>query len=195
MSREASRSRTTGETDVRVRVDLDGSGASRISTGVGFFDHMLTLLARHSLIDLDVEARGDLETGSHHTVEDVGITLGQAIGDALGDRAGIERYGAALIPMDEVLVQAAVDLSGRPFTAIDVPLPTTVIGGFETELLEEFVRGLANHAGLTVHLRLLVPGNAHHVIEGSFKALARALAQAVAPNPRVTGVPSTKGSL
>ena len=195
MSREASRSRTTGETDVRVRVGLDGSGASRISTGVGFFDHMLTLLARHSLIDLDVEARGDLETGSHHTVEDVGITLGQAIGDALGDRAGIERYGAALIPMDEVLVQAAVDLSGRPFTAIDVPLPTTVIGGFETELLEEFVRGLANHAGLTVHLRLLVPGNAHHVIEGSFKALARALAQAVAPNPRVTGVPSTKGSL
>jgi len=195
VSREASRSRTTGETDVRVRVDLDGSGASRISTGVGFFDHMLTLLARHSLIDLDVEARGDLETGSHHTVEDVGITLGQAIGDALGDRAGIERYGAALIPMDEVLVQAAVDLSGRPFTAIDVPLPTTVIGGFETELLEEFVRGLANHAGLTVHLRLLVPGNAHHVIEGSFKALARALAQAVAPNPRVTGVPSTKGSL
>lgn len=195
MSREASRSRTTGETDVRVRVDLDGGGASRISTGVGFFDHMLTLLARHSLIDLDVEARGDLETGSHHTVEDVGITLGQAIGDALGDRAGIERYGAALIPMDEVLLQAAVDLSGRPFTAIDVPLPTTVIGGFETELLEEFVRGLANHAGLTVHLRLLVPGNAHHVIEGSFKALARALAQAVAPNPRVTGVPSTKGSL
>lgn len=195
MSREASRSRTTGETDVRVRVDLDGSGASRISTGVGFFDHMLTLLSRHSLIDIDVEARGDLETGSHHTVEDVGITLGQAIGDALGDRSGIERYGAALIPMDECLVQAAVDLSGRPFTALDVPLPTTVIGGFETELLGEFVRGLANHAGLTVHLRLLVPGNAHHVIEGSFKALARALAQAVAPNPRVSGVPSTKGSL
>ena len=195
MSREASRSRTTGETDVRVRVDLDGSGASRISTGVGFFDHMLTLLARHSLIDIDVEARGDLETGSHHTVEDVGITLGQAIGDALGDRSGIERYGAALIPMDECLVQAAVDLSGRPFTALDVPLPTTVIGGFETELLGEFVRGLANHAGLTVHVRLLVPGNAHHVIEGSFKALARALAQAVAPNPRVSGVPSTKGSL
>ena len=195
MSRQAEARRATGETDVRVRVDLDGSGSSMVSTGVGFFDHMLVLLARHSLIDLEIEARGDLETGSHHTVEDVGITLGQALTEALGDRAGIERYGSALIPMDECLVQAAIDLSGRPFVALDVPLPTTVIGGFETELLEEFVRGLANHAGLTVHLRLLVPGNAHHVIEGSFKALARALAQAVAPNPRVSGVPSTKGSL
>jgi len=195
VSRQAEARRATGETDVRVRVDLDGSGSSMVSTGVGFFDHMLVLLARHSLIDLEIEARGDLETGSHHTVEDVGITLGQALTEALGDRAGIERYGSALIPMDECLVQAAIDLSGRPFVALDVPLPTTVIGGFETELLEEFVRGLANHAGLTVHLRRLVPGNAHHVIEGSFKALARALAQAVAPNPRVSGVPSTKGSL
>lgn len=195
MSRRAEVSRTTGETDIRVRINLDGSGASTVATGVGFFDHMLTLLARHSLIDIEVEARGDLETGSHHTVEDVGITLGQAIASALGDRSGIERYGAALIPMDECLVQAAVDLSGRPFTAVDVPLPTAVIGGFETELLEEFIRGLANHAGLTVHVRMLVPGNVHHAIEGSFKALARALAQAVAPNPRVSGVPSTKGSL
>ena len=195
MSRRAETTRTTGETDVRVRIDLDGSGASTVSTGVGFFDHMLTLLARHSLIDIEVEARGDLETGSHHTVEDVGITLGQALAAALGDRSGIERYGAALIPMDECLVQAAVDLSGRPYVAVDVPLPPMVIGGFETELLEEFIRGLANHAGLTVHVRLLVPGNAHHAIEGSFKALARALAQAVAPNPRVAGVPSTKGSL
>lgn len=195
MSRQAEARRATGETDVRARVDLDGTGSSMVSTGVGFFDHMLTLLARHSLIDLEIEARGDLQTGSHHTVEDVGITLGQAIDTALGDRAGVERYGAALIPMDEALVQAAVDLSGRPFVALDVPLPTTVIGGFETELLGEFMRGLANHAGLTIHLRLLVPGNAHHVIEGSFKALARALAQAVAPNPRVGGVPSTKGSL
>ena len=195
MSRQAEARRTTGETDVRARVDLDGSGASSVSTGVGFFDHMLTLLARHSLIDIEVEARGDLETGSHHTVEDVGITLGQALATALGDRVGIERYGAALIPMDECLVQAAVDLSGRPFVAVDVPLPSTVIGGFETELLGEFVRGLANHAGMTIHVRLLVPGNAHHAIEGSFKALARALAQAVAQNPRVAGVPSTKGSL
>jgi imidazoleglycerol-phosphate dehydratase len=187
--------RATGETDVRVRVDLDGTGVSTVSTGVGFFDHMLTLLARHGLIDLEVEARGDLQTGSHHTVEDVGITLGQAVSAALGDRAGIERYGAAVIPMDECLVQAVVDLSGRPYAAVDVPLPATEIGGFETELLVEFVRGLANHAGLTVHLRLLVPGGVHHAIEGSFKALARALAVAVAPNPRVSGVPSTKGSL
>ena len=195
MSRAAESRRATGETDVRARVELDGSGTALVSTGVGFFDHMLTLLARHSLIDIEIEARGDLETGSHHTVEDVGITLGQAIDRALGDRAGIERYGSALIPMDECLAQAAIDLSGRPFTAIDVPLPAIVVGGFETELLEEFMRGLANHAGLTLHLRLLAPGNAHHAIEASFKAVARALGMAVSPNPRVGGVPSTKGSL
>jgi len=195
VSRVGEAHRVTGETDVRVRVDLDGTGVSTISTGVGFFDHMLALLARHSLIDLEVAARGDLETGSHHTVEDVGITLGQALTAALGDRAGIERYGSALIPMDECLVQCALDLSGRPFTALDVPLPAMVIGGFETELLGEFLRGFANHAGVTMHVRVLVPGNVHHSIEGSFKAVARALAVAVAPNPRVTGVPSTKGSL
>jgi imidazoleglycerol-phosphate dehydratase len=195
MSRVGEAHRATGETDVRVRVDLDGTGVSTVSTGVGFFDHMLTLVARHGLIDLEVEARGDLQTGSHHTVEDVGITLGQALAAALGDRAGIERYGSAVIPMDECLVQAAVDVSGRPYAAVDVPLPAAEIGGFETELLGEFVRGLANHAGLTVHLRLLAPGGVHHALEGSFKALARALAAAVAPNARVSGVSSTKGSL
>jgi imidazoleglycerol-phosphate dehydratase len=195
MSRVGEAHRATGETDVRVHVDLDGTGVSTVSTGVGFFDHMLTLVARHGLIDLEVEARGDLQTGSHHTVEDVGITLGQALAAALGDRAGIERYGSAVIPMDECLVQAAVDVSGRPYAAVDVPLPAAEIGGFETELLGEFVRGLANHAGLTVHLRLLAPGGVHHALEGSFKALARALAAAVAPNARVSGVPSTKGSL
>jgi imidazoleglycerol-phosphate dehydratase len=195
VSRAAEARRTTGETDVRVRVDLDGTGAATVSTGVGFFDHMLTLLARHSLIDIEVQATGDLETGSHHTVEDVGITLGQALSKALGDRSGIERYGSALVPMDECLAQAAIDLSGRPFTALDVPLPGGVIGGFETELLGEFMRALANHGGLTLHLRLIVPGNAHHAIEASFKALARALAVAVARNPRVSGIPSTKGSL
>lgn len=195
MSRIGEAKRVTGETDVRVRVDLDGSGASTISTGVGFFDHMLTLLARHALLDLEVEAHGDLETGSHHTVEDVGITLGQALTQALGERRGIERYGAALVPMDECLVQVALDLSGRPFLALDLPLPTTVIGGFETELVGEFLRGLVNHAGLTLHVRLLAPGNAHHAIEGTFKAVARALAVAIAANPRVTGVPSTKGTL
>jgi imidazoleglycerol-phosphate dehydratase len=195
VSRVGEAHRVTGETDVRVRLDLDGSGASEVRTGVGFFDHMLTLLARHSLIDLQVAATGDLDTGSHHTVEDVGITIGQALSGALGDRAGIERYGSALVPMDECLVQVAIDVSGRPFTAVDVPLPTTVIGGFETELLSEFLRGLASHAGLTLHARLLAPGNAHHAIEGTFKALARALRAAVAPNPRVRGVPSTKGLL
>jgi imidazoleglycerol-phosphate dehydratase len=187
--------RTTGETDVRVRLELDGTGTADIATGVGFFDHMLTLFARHGLFDLTVEATGDLATGSHHTVEDVGITLGQALSAALGDRAGVERYGTALIPMDEVLAQAAIDLSGRPFLALDAPLPVTVIGGFETDLLGEFLRGLSNHAMLTLHLRILADGGAHHVIEASFKALARALAAAVARNPRVTGVPSTKGSL
>jgi len=187
--------RTTGETDVHVRIELDGSGTADVSTGVGFFDHMLTLFARHGLFDLTVEAKGDLETGSHHTVEDVGITLGQALSAALGDRSGVERYGSALIPMDEVLAQAAIDISGRPYLALDAPLPVAVIGGFETELLGEFLRGLSNHAMLTLHLRILAGGNAHHVVEGAFKALARALAAAVARNPRVTGVPSTKGSL
>jgi imidazoleglycerol-phosphate dehydratase len=195
VSRRAEVRRATGETDVRVRIDLDGSGLSDVSTGVGFFDHMLTLFARHSLIDLEVAATGDLETGSHHTVEDVGITLGQALAEALGDRAGIERYGSAVVPMDECLAQAAIDLSGRPFAAVDVPVPEVVIGGFETEALGEFLRGLANHARLTLHVRLLAPGGAHHAVEGSVKAVARALAAAAAPNPRVAGIPSTKGSL
>lgn len=195
MSRVGEAHRVTGETDVRVRMDLDGSGVATVATGVGFFDHMLSLLARHALVDLDVEARGDLETGSHHTVEDVGITIGQALAGALGDRRGIERYGHSLVPMDECLVRTAIDLSGRPFLALDLPLPVAVIGGFETELVGEFLRGVVNHAGMTLHLSLLAPGNTHHAIEGAFKGLARALAAAVAPNPRVTGVPSTKGSL
>jgi imidazoleglycerol-phosphate dehydratase len=195
MSRRGEVRRTTAETDVHVIVDLDGSGAVTASTGVGFFDHMLTLLARHSLIDLEVETRGDLATGSHHTVEDTGIVIGQALDHALGDRAGIERYGSALVPMDECLAQAAIDISGRPFVACEVALPATVVGGFETDLLEEFLRGLANHAKLTLHLRLLSGENPHHVIEVCFKAVARALRVAVTPNPRVTGIPSTKGSL
>jgi imidazoleglycerol-phosphate dehydratase len=195
MGRVGQAHRVTGETDVHVRVDLDGSGGARVQTGVGFFDHMMALFARHGLLDLEVSASGDLETGSHHTVEDVGITLGQALADALGDRAGIERYGSALVPMDECLVQVALDLSGRPFLALDLPLPVAEIGGFETELVGEFLRGLANHAGMTLHVRLLAGGNTHHAIEGVFKALARALAQAVGRNARVDGVPSTKGSL
>ena len=195
MSRRGEVRRTTAETDVHVIVDLDGSGAITASTGVGFFDHMLTLLARHSLIDLEVETRGDLATGSHHTVEDTGIVIGQALDQALGDRAGIERYGSALVPMDECLAQAVIDISGRPFVACDVAIPTTVVGGFETDLLEEFMRGFANHAKLTLHLSLLAGENPHHVIVVCFKAVARALRAAIAPNPRVTGIPSTKGSL
>ena len=193
--RTAEIQRTTGETDIRVRVGLDGSGTCDASTGVGFFDHMLTLLARHALVDLEVRATGDLETGSHHTVEDTGITLGQVLDTALGDRAGITRYGDAVVPMDECLVQAAVDISGRPFLAFDVPLPFGVIGGFETDLLEEFLRGLVNHARITMHVRLIAGANPHHVIECAVKAVARALGAAVAPDSRVRGVPSTKGAL
>ena len=195
MSRSAEVRRQTAETDVRVLIDLDGSGRALVGTGVGFFDHMLTLLAAHSGVDLEVEARGDLATGSHHTVEDTGIVIGQALHKALSEREGITRYGSALIPMDECLAQAAIDVSGRPFLACDVALPATVVGGFETDLLSEFLRGLANHAGLTLHLSLLSGENPHHVIEACFKAVARALRVAVAIDPRQTGVPSTKGSL
>ncbi|MCU0308292.1 MAG: imidazoleglycerol-phosphate dehydratase HisB [Thermoleophilia bacterium] len=195
MSRQAEVRRRTGETDVSVRVNLDGAGGAEVQTGVGFLDHMLVLLARHALIDLVVDARGDLETGSHHTVEDVGITLGQALDRALGDRSGIERYADATVPMDEVLVQCALDISGRPLLVMDVALPPGDIAGFETDLVQEFMRGLAANARLTLHLRLLAPGGPHHVIEGCFKALARALRGAVALNARVQGVPSSKGSL
>lgn len=195
MARQATVTRTTGETDIALNVNLDGEGASTITTGVGFFDHMLTLFARHGLYDLDVTARGDLETGSHHTVEDTGIVLGQAFDQALGDRAGIERYGSAYVPMDECLAHAAVDISGRPHVSCSVPLPTAVVGGFETDLLEEFLRGFANNARLTLHVRLLAGENPHHVIEACFKAVARALRVATSINPRERGVPSTKGSL
>lgn len=195
MSRTANIRRTTGETDVEVRIDLDGSGVAEAVTGIGFFDHMLVLLARHSLIDISVTANGDLETGSHHTVEDTGITLGQAIDQALGDRSGIERYASSLVPMDEVLVQVAMDLSGRPYLSFDAELAPMVIGGFETDLVAEFLRGLANSSRMTLHVDVLKGGGPHHVIEGCFKGVARALRAAVALNPRVSGVPSSKGSL
>ena len=195
MDRRAERQRTTGETDVRVSIDLDGSGTCDAATGVGFFDHMLDLLERHMLVDLTVSATGDLDTGAHHTVEDVGITLGQAIDAALGDRAGIVRYGDALVPMDECLVQVAVDISGRPYLACDLDLPFGSVGCYETDLVDEFLRGLANHAKLTLHVRVLAGANPHHVIECTFKALARALRTAVSDDPRREGVPSTKGAL
>lgn len=195
MARTATVTRTTGETDITLSLDLDGTGASTVSTGVGFFDHMLTLFARHGLYDLDVRASGDLETGSHHTVEDTGIVLGQAFDEALGDRSGIERYGSAYVPMDECLAHAAIDISGRPHVTCSVTLPATVVGGFETDLLEEFLRAFANNARLTLHVRLLAGENPHHVIEACFKSVARALRVATAINPRERGVPSTKGSL
>lgn len=195
MSRTATIRRTTGETDVEVRIDLDGAGVAEAVTGIGFFDHMLVLLARHSLIDISVNAAGDLETGSHHTVEDTGITLGQALDQALGDRSGIERYGSSLVPMDEVLVQVAMDLSGRPYLSFDAPLAPMVLGGFETDLVAEFLRGLSNASRMTLHVDVLKGGGPHHVIEGCFKGVARALRTAVSLNPRVSGVPSSKGSL
>lgn len=195
MSRRAELARTTKETDVRVVVDLDGSGVSEVSTGVGFFDHMLELFARHALLDLTVATTGDLQTGSHHTVEDTGIVLGQAIDSALGDRAGIERYASVAVPMDESLAQAAIDISGRPLLVMNVPLQATTIGGFEADLLQEFMRALATNCRMTLHLNMEPGGNPHHMIEGCVKAVARALRIAVGKNPRISGVPSTKGSL
>ncbi|MDQ8046997.1 MAG: imidazoleglycerol-phosphate dehydratase HisB [Solirubrobacteraceae bacterium] len=196
MARTAQITRKTGETDIVLSIDLDGSGAGSRTTGVGFFDHMLDLLSRHGLLDLEVVTKGDTQTGSHHTVEDTGIVLGQAIAEALGDRSGITRYGSAVIPMDDTLARCALDLSGRPFSVVNAPqLVPGVTGGFEHELLEEFVRALANGARATIHVDILAGTNAHHIIEGAFKAIARALRQAVAIDPRETGIPSTKGSL
>jgi imidazoleglycerol-phosphate dehydratase len=187
--------RATGETRVRLRLALDGAGEAAASTGIGFLDHMLHLLARHARLDLDVEASGDLETGSHHTTEDVGIVLGRALDQALGDRVGVNRYGDAAVPMDEALAMCAIDLSGRPHLAWTGAIPQVTIGGFETELTEEFFRAVAANAKLTAHLRLEAGTNAHHMVEACFKAFARALREAVAVDPADTAVPSTKGVL
>lgn len=196
MARRSNVERTTGETEIVLDLDLDGVVDGARETGVGFFDHMLDLLARHSGVGLRIDARGDLETGAHHTVEDVGICLGRALDEALGDRAGITRYGYAVVPMDEARAACAIDISGRPFCAVDVPLPPGSTGGFDHDLLEEFVRAVASNAKLTVHLDLQRGGGPHHVIEASFKALARALRQAVAIDATAHGaVPSTKGTL
>jgi imidazoleglycerol-phosphate dehydratase len=195
MPRQATTERSTGETDVRVSVSLDGTGAGERRTGVGFFDHMLDAVARHARIDLDVDATGDLETGAHHTVEDVGLALGSSLDEALGDRSGIERFGHAVVPMDEARASAAVDLSGRPHLAFEGDVPKLVIGGFESELVEEFLRAVASTARLTLHVRVEAGTNAHHVVEAAFKAFARALRAAVALDPSELGVPSTKGLL
>lgn len=195
MSRSAEIHRTTGETDVRLTLELDGSGAGTRETGVGFLDHMLDLLARHGRLDLDVAASGDLQTGGHHTVEDVGICIGQAIDEALGDRSGIFRYGSATIPMDEARASCAIDISGRAFLAYEAELPAGAIGNFDHELAEEFFRAVASNAKLTLHLTVESGTNVHHIIEALFKAFARALRAAVAIDPTESGVPSTKGTL
>jgi imidazoleglycerol-phosphate dehydratase len=195
MTRTAQIERKTAETDVHVSLVLDGQGAGERDTGVGFFDHMLDLLARHGRLDLVVKARGDLQTGAHHTVEDVGICLGQALDEALGDRVGISRFGQATIPMDEARVACAIDISGRGLCAFEVALPPGVTGSFDHELLEEFCRALALNARVTLHLTGERGTNAHHVIEATFKSLARALRSAVALDASERGVPSTKGTL
>ena len=188
--------RTTKETAIRVSVDLDGTGVAKVATGVGFFDHMLEQLGRHSLIDLTIDAEGDLHVDSHHTVEDVGIALGTALTRALGDKRGIRRYGWAAVPMEEALVLVALDLSGRPFLAFDAAVPAERIGNYDPDLTEEFFMALTRSAGITLHIRLLSGRNSHHIVEGVFKAVARALRVAVEVDPRAAGdVPSTKGIL
>jgi imidazoleglycerol-phosphate dehydratase len=194
MGRTAEINRETKETNVSLRLDLDG-GEAKVSTGVGFLNHMLDLLALHGRLGLQLEASGDLETGAHHTTEDVGICLGQAIDQALGNRASIRRYGSALVPMDEALGECAIDVSGRPYCAFDAELPAVTIAGFDSELAEEFFRAVSNNSKMTVHIWVRSGSNAHHMIEASFKAFARALREAVSIDPDETGVPSTKGSL
>jgi imidazoleglycerol-phosphate dehydratase len=194
MTRAAEIARKTRETDVTVAVDLEGGEVSA-STGVGFFDHMLELLGHHGRLGVRVEAKGDLQTGAHHTVEDVGIALGQALDGALGDRSGIRRYGYMAVPMDEALGMCAIDVSGRPLCVFAADLPAISIAGFDTELTQEFFRAVATNAKLTLHLGTRYGSNAHHLIEACFKAFARALRQAVEIDPGEAGVPSTKGTL
>ena len=194
--RRAEISRKTAETDITVEINLDGTGSYDNQTGVGFFDHMLDQLARHSLIDMKIRAKGDLHIDDHHSVEDVGIALGQALTAALGNKRGIRRYGSCLLPMDDALVRAALDLSARPFLVWNLELPTAKIGTFDTELVREFFQAFATHGGITLHVDQLNGFNSHHIAEAAFKAVARALRDAVETDPRkADAVPSTKGSL
>jgi imidazoleglycerol-phosphate dehydratase len=196
MARVGEVTRRTNETELRVRVDLDGAGRADVRTGLGFFDHMLEALARHGLLDLTVHASGDLHVDGHHTVEDTGIALGQAIARALGDRAGIRRYADAMVPLDDALVRAVLDVSGRPYLAYHVDIPKwQMLGDYDVFLTPEFFRAVVTHAGLTAHIDLVRGDNPHHIVEAAFKAFARALDAATAVDPRVTGVPSTKGVL
>ena len=195
MGRNATVSRATKETDITLTLDLDGQGRVSADTGVPFFDHMLDALGRHALLDLEANARGDLAVDAHHTVEDVGIVLGQAFAQALGDKAGIRRFGDAVVPMDEALVLAAVDISGRGGLVYEIDLPIEFIGNFDTTLAKEFWAAFTANAGLTLHVHSIAGDNSHHIVEAAFKAVARALYEAVSPDSRVSGVPSTKGSL
>ena len=196
MTRKATVQRDTKETQIRVDIDLDGTGVSQLATGIGFFDHMLDQVARHGLIDLTVDAKGDLHIDGHHTVEDVGITLGMAVAQAVGDKRGITRYGHAYVPLDEALSRVVIDFSGRPGLHMRVPFKSGMVGGFDTQLAFEFFQGFSNHALVTLHIDNLHGDNAHHQCETVFKAFARALRMALAPDPRAVGViPSTKGSL
>ncbi len=196
MPRVAELTRTTKETDLHVRVNLDGKGEARVKTGIGFFDHMLEALARHGLLDLTVEARGDLHVDGHHTVEDTGIVLGLAVAEALGNRAGIRRYADSMVPLDEALVRCVLDVSGRPYLSYHIDIPKwQMLGEYDVFLTPEFFRALVLNAGLTVHLDLIRGDNPHHIVEAAFKAFARSLDAATTLDPRVTGVPSTKGAL
>ena len=194
--RMAQLERVTNETQITVELDLDGTGQSEVATGIGFFDHMLDQLARHALMDLKIKATGDLHIDDHHTVEDTGIALGQALARALGDKRGIRRYGSCHLPMDDALVRAALDLSGRPYLVWSVPFEAPKIGSFDTELVREFFQAFSTHGGITLHVERLAGLNAHHVAEATFKSVARALRMGIEPDPRAPGaVPSTKGSL
>ncbi len=193
--RSAHIKRTTNETDIKLTLNIDGEGKTEINTGIGFFDHMLTHIGKHSLSDLTIEAKGDLEVDCHHTVEDVGIALGQAIKEALGSKECITRYAHAIVPMEEALILCAIDLSGRPYLEIDTPFTTDKIGTFDTEMVEEFFRALCIHGGINMHIQVLKGKNNHHIVEGMCKAFARAMMEAMSIHSRIKGVPSTKGML
>ena len=195
MERIAEERRTTGETDIRLKLALDGAGRAKVSTGIGFFNHMLDAFARHGLFDLEVSLKGDLEVDGHHSVEDCGIVLGNAIREALGDKSGIKRFGSCILPMDESLVLCAIDLSGRPYLVFDGEFTTEKIGCMDTEMVKEFFYAISYSAGMNLHIKVLTPGNNHHMAEAMFKAFARALDEAVSHDPRVQGILSTKGSL
>lgn len=193
--RKASIERNTKETQIKVEIDLDGTGVSEVETGIGFFDHMLTHLAKHSLIDLRVQCKGDLEVDAHHTVEDVGIAIGKVLAQAVGDKSGLVRYGSSIVPMDEALVITALDISGRGSLTYGVTIAKEMVGSFDSELAPEFFKSVCANAGINAHIRQMDGGNAHHVIEAVFKSFARALRDAVSIDPRIKGVPSTKGTL